>query len=274
MGGTSQPGCIAFSSQLKTAMHLVVLCTTPILAGTQSPGSSLRSTCHVSMVIIEEYIPPNFAAIVTTVSSTGTSLSDYVSPWGLTIPISHIYTHSGAEDFPEVLPEAPPAYVYQPHYCHFFYSTLSINRERNLGTIVETLFNKQHSHTALKFTWEGSLRKKSCSSCCSRWWISIDGSACNYYERIETTIASSTAYDVFVPTTLTGICTISETLPIESGIHLIRLEVGNCPGSQISNTASGFFSTSRLIVEEIPQCRCQNFSVHGVSCGRVIMSID
>lgn len=39
---------------------------------------------------------------------------------------------------------------------------------------------------------------------------------------------------------------------IGAGVHSIRLEVGNCPGSRITDLASGFFSTSRFLVEELP----------------------
>lgn len=101
-----------------------------------------------------------------------------------------------------------------------------------------------------------TCRKKSCNNCCVRWWFNVDGSPCSSYEHIETTISSSVAYDIFAPTTLTGVCNASEGLPLSSGQHNIQLQVGNCVGAGISNAASGFFSGSRLIVEEIPECKC------------------
>ena len=96
-------------------------------------------------------------------------------------------------------------------------------------------------------------RKKNCRNCCSRWWINIDGSPCSNYEPIETSISSTTAVDIFAPTTLTGICFESGDLPLSTGAHQISLVVGNCPGSPFTNAASGLYSTSRLIVEEIPR---------------------
>ena len=92
--------------------------------------------------------------------------------------------------------------------------------------------------------------------CVHRWWLEIDGSPCSNYEDISTSIRSSTAQDIFAPTTITGFCNESALLPISTGSHSIRLMVGNCPGATIVNAAGGFFSTSRLIVEEIPLREC------------------
>ena len=122
--------------------------------------------------------------------------------------------------------------------------------------IATVKFMKLHEHTVLSLTWEGNLRKKSCSNCCTRWWIEVDGSPCSAYEEIETSIRSSTAQDISAPTTISGLCFESGDLPLASGSRQIRLMVGNCPGSFISNAGIGFFSTSRLIVDEIPRRKC------------------
>ena len=52
--------------------------------------------------------------------------------------------------------------------------------------------------------------------------------------------------------TLTGVCSEVGNIPIFVGYHNIKLEVGPCPGHFISDTASGYFSTSRVIIEEVP----------------------
>lgn len=149
----------------------------------------------------------------------------------------------------------PPGFVYLPNYCHYFFPTLAGQTERNLGTILQVTFTKLHPHTVLKVTWEGNLRVRSCTNCCSQWWINIDGSPCSAYENIATSISSAAAYDIFAPTTLTGVCYESADLAIGQGQHVIELDVGNCPGSRIANSATGLLSTSRLIVEEIPRPR-------------------
>ena len=65
-------------------------------------------------------------------------------------------------------------------------------------------FKKEHLFTALRLTWEGTLRQKSCSVCCAQWWFSIDGAHCSNFEDITTSIFSRDAIDIFAPTTLTG----------------------------------------------------------------------
>jgi hypothetical protein len=86
-----------------------------------------------------------------------------------------------------------------------------------------------------------------------RWWIEIDGSQCDSDTSIETSIRSNNAQDVFAPTTISGFCSTSGELPISNGQHSIRLVIGSCPGFRIVDAATGFFSNSRLIVEEIPR---------------------
>ena len=219
----------------------------------------------VSRIRIEETIPSKHPLYVTCMiclhSFTTNTLISFV----------------GDNTFPIVRPIPPPGFVYTPHYCQFYYPHLGVNRERNLGTVAEVKFMKDHDHTVLRITWEGNFRfafvcvtsclflcvtftcevcnmcrKKSCNNCCVRWWFSIDGSPCSNFENIETSISSSVAYDIFAPTTLTGMCNESQGLPLSMGLHNIQLLVGNCLGAAISNAASGFFSGSRMIVEEIP----------------------
>ena len=180
---------------------------------------------------------------------------------------------AGDDTFPEVAVRPPPNFIYSPNYCHYFYSTTAGQTERNLGTILQVhthcsytqcllfhlfpstqvSFKKLHAHTVLKVTWEGNIRTRRCVNCCSQWWINIDGSPCTEYENITTSIASALAYDIFNPTTLTGVCLRTSDLPIAMGDHVIELDVGNCPGSRIADSATGVLSTSRLIVEEIPK---------------------
>jgi len=40
-----------------------------------------------------------------------------------------------------------------------------------------------------------------------------------------------------------------------AGKHTIRLEVSNCPGYPIADLATGFFSTSRFIIQELPSAQ-------------------
>lgn len=162
----------------------------------------------------------------------------------------------------EVLPSAIPpnstitpplSYVYTPNYCQYFYEHLGRNRERNLGHIANVTFNKREDHTALQFTWEGNFRKQRCTICCTQWFITINGAHCSSFEEVKTSIVSRTAYNIFFPTTLSGICHEVDGVPLTKGLKLLKLEVGNCDSSPISDGASGFSQSSRFIVEEIPR---------------------
>lgn len=158
----------------------------------------------------------------------------------------------GDPTFPEVAVMPPPDdFIYTPLYCQYFFPHLGGNRERNVGTLASVKFLKEHPFTVLRVTWEGNLLKRACTNCCAQWRIEIDGDQCTEYEDITTSITSSSAQDIFAPTTITGFCSRAGILPILNGNHLIRLTVKGC-GNQFFNTAGGFFSSSRLIVEEIP----------------------
>ena len=168
-------------------------------------------------------------------------------------PPPHPSNYPGDVTYPEVAVVAPAEFVYTPSYCEFVFPHLGGNRERNVGVLVTRRFTKDHPHTVLRLTWEGNLRKRRCVNCCTRWWLEVDGSPCDSDASIETSIRSNSAQDVFAPTSISGFCASSGNLPISEGEHSIRLVNGNCPGSRIVDAGSGFFSTSRLIVEEIPR---------------------
>lgn len=48
---------------------------------------------------------------------------------------------TGDDTFPEVRPEPPAEYVYRPHYCQYFYATLTTQAERNLGAIAQVFLH-------------------------------------------------------------------------------------------------------------------------------------
>ncbi|XP_065888407.1 uncharacterized protein [Dysidea avara] len=146
----------------------------------------------------------------------------------------------------------PPSYVYEPNHCQVAYANLSRNRERNLGVLTTILFNKTDDHTVLRITWEGNMRKHRCTNCCARWFVTIDGSECSLPANIEMTLYVNVGFNIFFPTTITGVCSESGRAPLGAGMHSIRLEVSNCDGSRIADLASGFFSTSRFLIEELP----------------------
>ena len=167
--------------------------------------------------------------------------------------IFHFFSFSVAyiDTTPVTKPPIAPQ-VYNPYYCQFAYPNLSRNRERNLGHIANISFVKKADDTALRFTWEGNFRKQRCSTCCTQWYITIDGTRCTAHEDVRTTISAARSFNLFFPTTLSGVCFEAGGGPIGKGNVLLKLEVGNCDGSPIADGASGFNQSSRFIVEEIP----------------------
>ncbi len=165
------------------------------------------------------------------------------------------FVETGDSTFPEVAVVPPSDFIYAPNYCQYFFPHLGGNRERNVGVIATAGFTKDHAHTVLRVAWIGNFRKSACTNCCIKWSIHIDGSPCSDAEPIETSIRSGQlAQDIFAPTTITGVCSKTADLPISTGAHKIRLLVERCEGFRdYGNTATGFFSTSRLIVDEIPR---------------------
>lgn len=65
---------------------------------------------------------------------------------------------AGEDTLPEVAVHPPSEFVFSPHYCHFLYTDLGVNDERNLGPIIEVKFQKDHDYTVLRITWESNLR--------------------------------------------------------------------------------------------------------------------
>ena len=163
---------------------------------------------------------------------------------------------TGSGVVPPVVTTTPDGYTYQPHLCQYFYYRLVQNQERNVGTLAYAYFTKRHDHTLLRLTWEGNLRRKSCNGCCTQWVLKVNGDDCTGFEKIMTSIISTTDFDIFAPTTVSGICYEAGGVPIGARQHLITFEVSQCDGSQIADAATGYLSTSRLIVEELPHCEC------------------
>jgi len=61
------------------------------------------------------------------------------------------------------------------------------------------------------------MRKRDCTNCCARWFVTVDGSEClgpTNASNIETTIYASSAYSIFFPTSMTGVCSDATRAPI------------------------------------------------------------
>ena len=68
------------------------------------------------------------------------------------------------------------AAAYSPRWQQYSWSSYS---NSDNGLIKEEIFTKKENETSLRITWNGNLRIQSCSSCCRRWYFTIDGVECN-----------------------------------------------------------------------------------------------
>lgn len=61
---------------------------------------------------------------------------------------------------------------------------------------------------------QGNMRKRSCINCCARWFVTVDGSECSVPANLEMTLYANLGYDIFFPTTITGVCAESGGAPL------------------------------------------------------------
>ncbi|XP_078343483.1 uncharacterized protein LOC144629152 isoform X2 [Oculina patagonica] len=119
------------------------------------------------------------------------------------------------------------------------------------GKIKECSFNKLHSNTALKVSYQGTIRVYSSNSACNRWYLKFNGNECSGPLAID-----SLTYINFkgeLPNVhrnhfFEGYC---ENLA--RGTVTVELWVGKCSGfSTAGDALTGWNSVSRIMIEEVP----------------------
>ena len=113
-------------------------------------------------------------------------------------------------------------------------------------------FQKVHSKSALRVTYQGDMRLVSCGAnkCCRRWFITINGKECSSPAPIDAAIYANgvSRLNLHRPGTLDGFC---DNIP--KGPVTMALSVGKCDGVQDSGDAfTCWNSVCRFIIEEIP----------------------
>ncbi|CAB4017357.1 collagen triple helix repeat-containing 1-like [Paramuricea clavata] len=66
----------------------------------------------------------------------------------------------------------------------------NLNDDKDKGQIETCDFQKAHSNSALRVTYQGDLRLVSCTNgkCCRRWFITINGKECSSPAPIDAAI--------------------------------------------------------------------------------------
>ncbi|XP_078342237.1 uncharacterized protein LOC144628057 isoform X2 [Oculina patagonica] len=117
------------------------------------------------------------------------------------------------------------------------------------GKIKECSFNKIHSNTALKVSYQGNIRVHS-NYACNRWYFKFNGNECSGPMTIESVLYND--WESGNPHTLRhhsfeGFC---ENLA--RGTVRVELWVGKCSGETQGDADTGWNSVSRIMIEEVP----------------------
>ncbi|XP_062513735.1 uncharacterized protein LOC134189474 [Corticium candelabrum] len=147
------------------------------------------------------------------------------------------------------------AIAYNPRWQQ--YSWWCFTDGRDNGLIKEVIFTKEQNETSLRVTWNGNLRLYGCTSCCRRWYFTIDGVECSAPQRIEGIVYQSNNINLHKTATIDGICMSalrSGSYTLDSGPRRIQFRVGKCSGHSTTRDAyTGYWNTvSRITVEELP----------------------
>ncbi|CAH1266459.1 CTHRC1 [Branchiostoma lanceolatum] len=111
------------------------------------------------------------------------------------------------------------------------------------GKIMDCQFHKVSSTTALRLTWNGTIRYAGSTGGCARWFFTVNGTECADPAPIDGVVYTP-GVNIHRVSTIDGLC---YNLPAGS------LDVGRCAGLSylVGDANTGFNSYSRMILEEL-----------------------
>lgn len=122
------------------------------------------------------------------------------------------------------------------------------NDQTDNGKIMDCVFVKKSSSTALRVYYGGNLRVYNCINCCKRWYFTFNGAECNAPMAIDGVFYITEAREnIHRHRHIEGHC-----LNIPKGNVRLGFWVGNCAGYGNADAYSGWNSVSRIYVEEVP----------------------
>ena len=113
----------------------------------------------------------------------------------------------------------------------------------------ECSFNKLHSNTALKVSYQGNIRVES-DATCNRWYFKFNGNECSGPMTIDSVLYTNWAggtSNILRHHSFEGYC---ENLA--RGTVRVELWVGKCHRETQGNAYTGWNSVSRIMIEEVP----------------------
>ena len=112
------------------------------------------------------------------------------------------------------------------------------------------MFTKNFSDTALHVYWTGALRIYRCNACCKRWYFTFNGAECSAPLPIDGVVYMKTGSnkDLHRVRHIEGHCN-----NIPEGKVRVGFWVGNCETTTPADAYTGWYSVSRIFVEEVPK---------------------
>ena len=193
---------------------------------------------------------------------------------------THTHTHTHASVLPPMslapqFSSLPSSLADNKNAVNFWPNTQQCTRaipETEQGnkevSLQNCTINKQKANTVLKVSWYGNIALEQCSTCCMRWYITIDDKECVSPGPIDAAVqqtlglTGNSIFDVRRPVAISGIC-YGPRNDTDSGFnaspHSVKLLVGPCAGTnQTFPVSTGYNSISRFIIDEIakptPDC--------------------
>jgi len=129
----------------------------------------------------------------------------------------------------------------------------NLNDGKDNGLIKDCVFTKNTTDTALHVAWTGALRVCACASCCKRWYFTFNGAECSAPLPIDGVVVlgnSGKTQDPHRVRHIEGHCN-----NIHKGKVRVGFWVGNCADRRNGDAYTGFYSVSRIFIEEVPKAQ-------------------
>ncbi|CAH1253602.1 CTHRC1 [Branchiostoma lanceolatum] len=123
-----------------------------------------------------------------------------------------------------------------------------LNNGVDSGRIAGCTFNKNRDDSTVMVLFNGAMRVKSGAAACKRWFFTFNGAECADPMTIEAMVYMDTELSINIHRagTVQGLCD-----GIKRGVVDVALWVEDCEGYSNGDSATGWNSVSRLIIEEI-----------------------
>ena len=118
--------------------------------------------------------------------------------------------------------------------------------------VLDCVFYKNFSDTALRVSWTGAFRVYKCTSCCKRWYFTFNGAECSAPLAIDGIVYvwQGNTQDPHRVRHIEGHCN-----NIHKGRVRVGFWVGNCQHGVAGDASTGWQSASRIFIEEVPKAQ-------------------